>query len=86
MGIIMKEQIMNILADSIGTDVALLDTDANPAEDYNMDSIAILDFVIRIEDEYGIDFQDFSDLSNHMKTIDEMVVYMIRKIGGNENE
>lgn len=82
----MKEQIMKILAESISKDVSLLDDNADPTKDYGMDSIAILDFVIRIEDQYGIDFQDFSDLSNHMNSVNEMVTYMIDMIGGNENE
>ena len=42
----------------------------------------ILDFVIRIEDEYGIDFQDFSELSNHMNTVGEMADYMMGMIEG----
>lgn len=47
-----------------------------------MDSVMILDFVIRIEDEYGIGFQDFSELSNHMNTVGEMDNYMMGMIEG----
>lgn len=82
----MKEQIKKIIAESIGKDVILLDDNADPIKDYGMDSIAILDFVIRIEDQYGIDFQNFSDLSNHMNSVNEMVTYMVDMMGGNGNE
>ncbi len=55
----MKEKIMFLLADSIGLDGSLPDADADPVKKYEMDSVMILDFVIRIEDEYGIDFQNY---------------------------
>lgn len=76
----MKEKIMFLLADSIGLDGGLPDTDADPVKKYDMDSVMILDFVIRIEDEYGIDFHDFSELSNHMNTVQELVGYMMDMI------
>lgn len=76
----MRQKIMNILAESIGRDAESIDANADPVKDYEMDSVAILDFVIGIEDEYEIDFQDFSELSNHMNTVDEMVVYMMGMI------
>ncbi len=78
----MKEKIMFLLADSIGLDGSLPDADADPVKKYEMDSVMILDFVIRIEDEYGIDFQNFSELSNHMSTVEEMVDYMMGMIEG----
>ncbi len=78
----MEEKIMCLLAESIGLDGSLPDVDADPVKKYDMDSVMILDFVIRIEDEYGIDFQDFSELSNHMNTIGEMVDYMRGMIEG----
>lgn len=78
----MKEKIMFLLAESIGLDGSLPDTEADPVKKYEMDSVMILDFVIRIEDEYGIDFQDFSELSNHMSTVGEMADYMMGMIEG----
>lgn len=78
----MEEKVMCILAESIGLDGSLPDIDADPVKNYDMDSVMILDFVIRIEDEYGIDFQDFSELSNHMNTVGEMVDYMRGMIEG----
>lgn len=78
----MEEKIMFLLAESIGLDGSLPDAADDPVNKYDMDSVMILDFVIRIEDEYGIDFQDFSELSNHMNTVQEMVDYMMDKIGG----
>lgn len=82
MAIGMREQILRFLAESIGEDVTSLNVDASPTEDYQMDSIAILDFVILIEDEFGLDFQEFSELSNHMGTIREMIDYMTDMIRG----
>ncbi len=82
----MEEKIMFLLAESIGLDGSLLDAAADPVNKYDMDSVMILDFVIRIEDEYGIDFQDFSELSNHMNTVQEMVDYMMEMIGGDHIE
>ncbi len=78
----MEEKIMCLLAESIGLDGSLPDVDVDPVKKYDMDSVMILDFVIRIEDEYGIDFQDFSELSNHMGTVGEMVDYMKGMIEG----
>ena len=80
--LVMREKIMILLAESIGLDGSLPDADADPVKTYEMDSVMILDFVIRIEDEYGIDFQDFSELSNHMNTVGEMADYMMGMIEG----
>lgn len=73
----MEEKIVQLLAESMNMEVASIDVNASPTEDYHMDSVAILDFIILFEDEYGVDFQEFSELSNHMGTIREMIDYLI---------
>ncbi len=73
----MEEKIVQLLAESMNMEVASIDVNASPTEDYRMDSVAILDFIILFEDEYGVDFQEFSELSNHMGTIREMIDYLI---------
>lgn len=70
------DHLQAILAVSLTEAVQIDDLSLNPIEDLHMDSFQILDFILAIEDEYGLEFDCFSELSNHMDTIDEMLLFM----------
>lgn len=45
-------------------------------DELEMDSIKILEFVLAIENNFNIEFNEFSELSQHMVTVGEMVDYL----------
>lgn len=77
-----KERLMGLLAECVEQDIEEISTQMNPIQDLEMDSILLLDFIIRIEDEYGIDFEDFAELSQHMSSVSEMLEFLVLKIEG----
>ncbi len=81
-----KERLLKQLAECVEQDVEKISLQMNPIQDLEMDSIKLLDFVIRIEDEYGIEFEEFSELSQHMSSVSEMLEFLILKIEGSQTE
>lgn len=81
-----KERLMGLLAECVEQDIEEISMQMNPIQDLEMDSILLLDFIIRIEDEYGIDFEDFAELSQHMSSVSEMLEFLVLKIEGDITE
>lgn len=81
-----KERLMGLLAECVEQDIEEISMQMNPIQDLEMDSILLLDFIIRIEDEYGIDFEDFAELSQHMSSVSEMLEFLVLKIEGDTTE
>lgn len=72
----MEEKLMCLLAECIEKEVSEISEEMEPVEDLEMDSVRILDFVLLIEDNFGIDFRDFSGMSQHMSTVKEMIQFL----------
>lgn len=81
-----KGRLMGLLAECVEQDIEEISMQMNPIQDLEMDSILLLDFIIRIEDEYGIDFEDFAELSQHMSSVSEMLEFLVLKIEGDTTE
>lgn len=81
-----KEKLMSLLADIVEKDVSEIDEDMEPVKELDMDSVRLLDFVLLIEDEYEIEFQDFSKMSQHMSTVKEMIDFLSGVIEGGTYE
>lgn len=71
-----------ILCECAGREVTELDYSANPTEYLELDSVLIMDFILHIEDSFGIEFEDFSELTMHMNTIEEMIDFICEAVSG----
>ncbi|MCR5796312.1 MAG: hypothetical protein K6G63_00125 [Eubacterium sp.] len=80
----MEEEILSLLKESL--EIEEVDSSLNPVNDYEMDSISLLTFLILVEEKYGVSFDDHADLSNHMDSVEEMVDYLVRVIREGDNE
>mgnify|MGYP004472046947 CR=1 FL=1 len=45
-------------------------------EEVMMDSLDIVEFIIQIEEEFGIEYNNFSDFVIHMDNIEDLVKYI----------
>ena len=45
-------------------------------EEVMMDSLDIVEFIIQIEEEFGIEYNNFSDFVIHMYNIEDLVKYI----------
>lgn len=77
-----KEKLMLILAKCADKDVSEIEPSMEPAHDLEFDSIRLLDFIIEIEDAFHIDFNDFSKVSLHMSTVEELIEFICEVIDG----
>ena len=51
-----EQKVLKLIEDQIGEEVT--DTSADLQEDYKIDSIATLDFIMSVEDEFDVQFDD----------------------------
>ena len=70
----MREKLIQLLQDVL--EVEDLDMASDPIEDLGMDSVDIVDYVLRIEEEFGCDIEEFDTLSQHMQTVEDMIDYL----------
>lgn len=74
--------IWKLVEEICGTD---LKEDMSMFEDLELDSVQIIELVLRIEEQYHFDFDRYDELMEHMDTVKDFVLYFetyIKGIGG----
>ncbi len=71
----LKEEIVMCLSRVLKRDIITEDYNKDPVNEFDMDSILIMEFVIEIEEKFHITFSDFSALSEHMDSLDDIIEY-----------
>lgn len=71
----MRERLIQLLQDVLEQEE--IDMAADPIEDLGMDSVDIVDYVLRVEEEFGCDIEEFDTLSQHMQTVGEMIDFLV---------
>lgn len=71
----MRERLIQLLQDVLEEEE--IDMEADPIEDLGMDSVDIVDYVLRVEEEFGCDIEEFDTLSQHMQTVGEMIDFLV---------
>lgn len=74
----MNEKIKNIIAELIEIDASTIGNDALIIDDLGADSIAVMEIVMELEDEYGVEVPT-EDVLN-LKTVADIVAYIESKI------
>ena len=62
----MHEEIVGIIREVCGKDI---DEDMSLFGDLQMDSVEMIELVLRIEEKYLFDFESYDELMNHMDTV-----------------
>lgn len=70
----MFEKIREVLAERIGIDKEKITMESSIVGDLNIDSIGMIDLIMELEDEYGIEFDE--DDADKIKTIGDVVEYI----------
>lgn len=70
----MFEKIVGVLADQLGIDAAGITMDTDIIKDLNADSLDMVELIMALEDEYGIEIseEDGADLA----TVGDVVEYL----------
>lgn len=78
----MRERLIKLLQDVLEEEN--FDMAADPIEDLGMDSVDIVDYVLRVEEEFGCDIEEFDTLSQHMQTVGDMIDFLVMFLSGEE--
>ncbi len=78
----MRERLIQLLQDVLEEEN--IDMAADPIEDLGMDSVDIVDYVLRVEEEFGCGIEEFDTLSQHMKTVGDMIDFLVMFLSDGE--
>lgn len=70
----MFEKIQKVLADGLGVKVENIVPTARFVEDLNADSLDLMEIVMQLEDEFGVEIEN-EELEN-MKTVQDVMSYI----------
>ena len=68
------EKVIEILADQLSVDPAIINEDSNLVDDLDADSLTVIDLVMCLEDEFGLEVPD-NEVEN-LKTVGAIVHYI----------
>ena len=68
------EQLQEIIADQLELDVEEISYDSHILDDLGADSLDVVDLVMSIEDEFGIEVPD--EALENIRTVEDMVKYI----------
>ena len=74
-----REKCLKIIADSCELDVKEL-YQKYAKEPLEMDSFAMFNLVLQLEEEFKIEYHDFEELTFHMNELDEWIEYLVKLI------
>ncbi|MBQ2668857.1 MAG: acyl carrier protein [Clostridia bacterium] len=68
------EKVIEILADQLSVDPSIINEDSNLIDDLDADSLTVIDLIMCLEDEFGIEVPD-NDVES-LKTVGAIVRYI----------
>ena len=72
------EKLFNIISEEMDIDVEEISLDANIREDFDADSLDIIDIIMDIEDELSVEVPD--EVLNDLITVNDVVEYIEENI------
>lgn len=73
------DEIWKLVEEVCGVD---LTEDMSIFGDLELDSVQVIELVLRIEEQFGFDFERYDELMDHMGTIKEFIQYFETYIDG----
>ena len=68
------EKIRDVISEKMGIDKEKITMESSFVGDLNIDSISMIDLIMELEDEYGIEFDE--DQADSIKTIADVIDYI----------
>jgi acyl carrier protein len=68
------EKVIEILADQLSVDPSIINEDSNLIDDLDADSLTVIDLIMCLEDEFGIEVPD--NEVEDLKTVGAIVHYI----------
>ena len=74
----MQEQVIKLISDATKIDPSLLSLESNFVEDLNLDSLDIVELMMKMEDHFEIEIPE--EEAQELKNIQEVCSYLNKKI------
>ncbi len=73
----MEEKVINLISDATKIDKAKISMDTNFVDDLNLDSLDIVELMMKMEDEFGIEIPE--EDAEGLKSVKDVVGYLGNK-------
>lgn len=79
-----RDKVMRMILEEMDSKIEAseIQDDTNLFEDLEIDSIAALDIVSKVEEEWGIRLTDYPELLDEMETVSSFVTFLENLCGG----
>ena len=73
----MQEQVIKLISDATKVDIAKISTETSFVDDLNLDSLDIVELMMKMEDEFGIEIPE--EDAEGLKKVNDVVKYLETK-------
>ena len=73
----MEEKVINLIADATKIDIAKINAGTNFVDDLNLDSLDIVELMMKMEDEFGVEIPE--EDAEGLKSVQDVVTYLEKK-------
>ena len=73
----MEEKVIKLISDATKIDVAKINAATNFVEDLNLDSLDIVELMMKMEDDFGVEIPE--EDAEGMKTVQDVITYLEAK-------
>jgi len=73
----MEEKVIKLISDATKVDMAKISTDTSFVDDLNLDSLDIVELMMKMEDEFGIEIPE--EDAEGLKKVSDVVKYLETK-------
>ncbi|MBP9673781.1 MAG: acyl carrier protein [Bacteriovoracaceae bacterium] len=73
----MKDQIIKLISDATKVDASKISDSTNFVEDLNLDSLDMVELMMKMEDEFGVEIPE--DETENLKTVGDVIGYLKTK-------
>ncbi|MAF78587.1 MAG: acyl carrier protein [Halobacteriovoraceae bacterium] len=73
----MEEKVIKLISDATKVDIAKISTETSFVDDLNLDSLDIVELMMKMEDEFGIEIPE--EDAEGLKKVSDVVTYLENK-------
>jgi acyl carrier protein len=73
----MKDKVIKLISDATKIDIAKINMETSFVDDLNLDSLDIVELMMKMEDEFGVEIPE--EDAEGLKTVKDIVAYLEKK-------
>ncbi len=73
----MKDKVIKLISDATKIDIAKINLETSFVDDLNLDSLDIVELMMKMEDEFGVEIPE--EEAEGLKTVKDIVTYLEKK-------